>query len=194
MAKLGWIKATPRYPAKDQREKLATWGATKIYEHGKDTDDVMAFVKSIRPRDAVGVFGIHRFAPNMKQLTAVMAAIAKRGATVQDLELDLLLPPEALRGTAAYANAKRVYDGESRGTPAEYAERGAKGGRKAAKTLRVPLGSAHRQVWFAARTNLEAAQKISDMLKREVSVQTLRRKFGVSGRTAGWPAKVDTKR
>lgn len=189
MAKLGWIKASPRYPAAAQREKLVAWGAAKIYEYRKDTDDVHAVVKSARPRDVIGVVGIHRFADNMKGLALVMHAIGQRKIPIDDLDVGLQLTEGAVNALAALANAKRVFDGEARGTPEEMAERGGKGGRKTAKTRRVPLGKEHRQIWFASTTNDEAAKKVSKLMGRKVSVQTLRRKFGPSGRTAGWPPK-----
>jgi len=190
MALIGWIRSSPRYPAALQREKLKARGASKIYQFGEDTDDVLTVIKSIRAGDKFAVFGLHRLGANMKQLTVAMQAIAKRNRPVIDLELDIELPARNANAVAAYANAKRVFDGELRGTPAEYAERGRKGGNRAAKVKRIELTKAHRQVWMTSATNMAAAEKIADMLGKPVSFQTLRRKFGPSGRTAGWPPKV----
>ena len=190
MARIGWINPSPRYPANVQRDKLKAWGATKIYQRGEDTDDVYAVIKSLRSGDTFGVYGLHQLAPNMRQLTEVMRAVAKRDRPLCDLELDLELPPKHASVVAAYANAKRVYDAKVRGTPAEYAERGRKGGKAAAEEKRIEFTKADRRDWMAAGTNIEAAQRVSERHGRSIHWRTLFREYGPSGRGPGRAGKA----
>jgi len=116
-----------------------------------------------------------------------MQAIAKRNRPVIDLELDIELPARNANAVAAYANAKRVFDGELRGRqpnmPSVAERRQSRG-----QVKRIELTKAHRQVWMTSATNMRGLRR-SPYARKPVSFQTLRRKFGPSAATR-LPPKV----
>jgi len=179
--KIGFVSYSPRYPVADQRKALAEWGAGKVY--GGDVQDM---IRAIRPahKDVIGVYGLHRLAPSWSKLTTVLADIERKGATVYDLELDLA------GGTASVSNAKRVYAGERIFSSGDDAEtRGRRGGRQSSLSRTIKLTGNHKNMWRDKkyRTNEDAALAISNALGKPVSVPTIRRRFGASGRPGGWP-------
>lgn len=195
MDKLGWVRYSGRFPVTPQREAMARAGVkeNKIYEIGKDgVASVADLLKATRRGTVIVVDGVHRLAPNWPTLIATLKAIAKKGGSVMDARSGSMVDAS---GAALLAEARSVYAGEERIPTSEDArERGRQGGKASSKTRRVKLGEQHKAMWKDKQylTNPEAAAAISKALGRPVSVPTLRRRFGNSGRPAGWPNR-DTK-
>lgn len=191
MDKLGWVRYSARYPVQPQRDALLAAGVpkSKIYELGKDgVASIADLLKATRQGTVVVVDGVHRLAPNWQTLVKTLKAIGKKGGRAMDARSGAIVDAS---GAGLLAEARAVYAGEERIPTSEEAQaRGAKGGNAAAKTRRVQLGKEHQRMWHDVvkyPTNPDAAAAISKALKRPVSVQTLRRRFGNSGRLSGWP-------
>ena len=76
-------------------------------------------------------------------------------------------------------------------SPEDAKKLGRNGGLKNAALHSHRLTSNHKAIWRDQkyRTNEDAALAISNALGKPVSVPTIRRRFGASGRPGGWPKK-----
>ena len=186
----GWARYTPRFPLTKQREAIIAAGVKPdaIYEPDKKGDvTIAAFIRALRKGDVVVVDGLHRLAETWSGMLDALEQIAARGCRVMDARTG----HEADAGAAfLIADARRVYSGEARIPDHKTAvERGKKGGRR-----RQALGNEHKRMWkdiVTYKRNEDAAVAISKALGRPVSVPTLRRHFGASGRMAGWYPKSE---
>lgn len=186
----GWVRYSPKFPLTEQRAALMARGVAEAAIYDAAKHDIKDVIKAKRKGTVLVVDGLHRLAESWPQMTAALHALAKAEIKVMDARTGYLADPKP---TALLAEARRVYSGEQHVLSSEDARaRGSKGGKAAAKKKRVPLGKEHQVIWKdVARypTNREAAAAISKLLKRPVSIPTLRRKFGHSGRLAGWPVR-----
>jgi hypothetical protein len=121
----------------------------------------------------------------------IALAAAERGKPLTHSKTGWSITKEAVYLTA---EAQRVYNAEARMPNPDVArERGALAG-EVNRSRRMDLGRTVQSMWNGKlagkyRTNQDAADAVSLMLGRKVSVPTLRRRFGASGRAAGWPTK-----
>ncbi len=184
--KLGFAIYSPRHLMETQREALAKWGCREDRIYGTK-EGVENLILAARRGDVVGVYGLHRLAVSWAALTGILESIERKGVEVYDLELDL--PAR----TASVTNAKRVFAGERIFSSGDGpVERGRKGGEKAAITRTAKLNGHHKDMWRDKkkyRTNEDAALAISNAIGKTVSVPTIRRRYGASGRAGGWPGK-----
>lgn len=193
MAIRGVRRYSPRFPLKEQSAALVGAGVREqdIFTVGDDGSALEIVRKQLRKGDTLKVDGLHRLAPRWAELVPVLEAAAERNIKIVDARTSYTTDAQALYLTA---EAQRVYNAEARMPSPEAArERGALAG-EVHRSRRMEPGRKAQSMWNGKdagkyRTNQDAADAVSLMLGRKVSVPTLRRRFGPSGRAAGWPTK-----
>lgn len=183
MHRLGWIRRSKRFAARDQRAALNKFGVPdkNIYEEGpqKWAD----LLRATRTGNAIVVDGVHNLGSGntRPELLASLADLSKRGAHCVDAESGESFTAKA---GELLADAFRIRAGEVRVPDHKTAvERGKMGGGKPKVT--ALSRRAMKAIWLdkAIGTNAEAAQQCG------LSVRTLYRLFGSPGRPSGWQRK-----
>lgn len=176
----GFIRYSPRFPVARQRTALEAAGCKVVYEDGKG-EGLADAIGSLRKGDALVVDGLHRLAPTRAGVLDALEQIAARGAKVMDARTGR----STNSADAAWVvEALMVLAGEARiPSHAEAVRRGKMGGGKKKKVAMTQREA--QAIWLdkTIRTNDEAAARIG------LGIRTLYRRFGASGRLAGWPGK-----
>jgi DNA invertase Pin-like site-specific DNA recombinase len=174
----GYIRESPRHPARYQREALEAAGCRAIYEQNGEA--LSAFVRGLRKGDIVVVDGLHRLAATRPDFHRAIHAIERKGAQVMDARSGQIVDSKCV---ALVAEAFSNIAGEARIKDA--AALGEQGGRP-----KIKLKRDQREIWrdLTIPSNAEAADIIG------VSTRTLYRRYGPSGRPAGWPERLTTGR
>jgi hypothetical protein len=78
--KRGYVRATPRFPSKQQIETLLAAGVRKrdICVEGRRAETWATFIKSHRKSEAVVVDGLHRLGINREDIHAALREVAAR--------------------------------------------------------------------------------------------------------------------
>jgi hypothetical protein len=188
---IGWIGPSRKMPPSEQRERLLAAGVRpdKICELGKDgvlsLNSMFGDGKKkrglLRAGTIVCVCGLSKLAKSRPDLGEYLDRIAAVHAYARNVLTGRTVDPAS---ASEVAEAYREYAAEGKSLDSDQARKnGAKGGRK-----KTPLGRDHQKIWKDVvnyEKNEHAADKVSQMLGRLVSVQTLRNTFGVSGRMSG---------
>ena len=174
--RIGWVRASPRFPEKAQRAAVERHART-IYSSSDDAT-VYDMVKSLRAGDEVYVHGLHRLGETRAEFTAALEAIRVAGAKCFDTETETFVDVGCIEAAAA---AIGVINGERRMPTSALARRRGKMGGAVPQLAKVPHAEA-KAIWADKDlTNEQAAQRIG------LSVRTCYRRYGDSGRPAGWP-------
>lgn len=176
--RIGWIRVSHRHPAAPQ---IAAIGAhCKITYNSANGDTIGHVIQALRPGNEVYVHGLHRLGSTRRELTAALEAIRKIGARLYDTEVQAFVDVACLEAASA---AIGIINGEARMPTAALArKRGKLGGKPLAGTKMSDIEA--RKLWTNAKlTNQEAADAIG------LSLRTCYRRFGDSGRPAGWPKR-----
>jgi DNA invertase Pin-like site-specific DNA recombinase len=132
--KRGYIRASAHYSPKSQLAALLAAGVSEraIYTDLKaptvsDLPQRDLCIKSLRPGDTICVVGTHRLGVNRKDLIDILKQVDAKGASVEDVELGVVITANAAKSVA---QAVAVWAGELR-MPSKKAarERGKLGGR-----------------------------------------------------------------
>lgn len=169
---------SPRFPAAPQ---IAAIGAhCKITYSSANGDTIGHVIHTLRPGNEVYVHGLHRLGSTRRELTAALEAIRKAHALLYDTEVGGYVDVACLEAASA---AIGIINGEARmPTSALARKRGKLGGKPKAGTKMSDIEA--RKLWTNAKlTNQEAADAIG------LSLRTCYRRFGDSGRPAGWPKR-----
>jgi DNA invertase Pin-like site-specific DNA recombinase len=180
--KRGYVRATPRFPIKQQIETLLAAGVTErdIFVEGRGIETWATFIKRLRRGEAVVVDGLHRLGVNRQDIHAALRDVAAKGGIVIDAANGCV--PVDARALAAVAEAYRVISGELRiPTATEAKRRGKLGGRP--PVLMDKKTKANKRIWMTAKSNPDAERKTG------LSTVTMRRWWGPSGRPGGWPSR-----
>ena len=180
--RVGWIRATSRFPGKPQRAALEAAKCHAIYS-SMDDETLEDIYRHLREGNHLYVLGVHRLGSTRAELEATLRHCREVGVVVHDLETGGIVDLACYEAAVA---AIGVINGEVRMAGPELARRRrtARGGRKV-KQGAMPKADAER-VWRSAdlaRTDAEAATITG------VGLRTLYRWFGASGRKAGWPKR-----
>lgn len=174
--RVGWIRVSPRFPERTQRAAVEVH-ARAIYSTADDAT-VHDLVKSLRAGDEVYVHGIHRLGETRAEFTAALEAIRVAGARCYDTETGSYVDVGCIEAAAA---AIGVINGERRMPTSALARKRGKMGGGTPQLAKVPHAEA-KAIWADKDlTNEQAAQRIG------LSVRTCYRRYGDSGRPAGWP-------
>lgn len=150
-----------------------------IYEESK-TETRGDFLNAMRKGDRLVVDGLHRFGTSRIDLLDALHLAAEKGITIEDARTGRTASAEAAE---LVAEAFSVLAGEARvPTRAEAVRRGKMGG---GQPIKVKGKAAMRKVWREAKSNAAAAAATG------LTVRTLYRLFGPSGRPAGWKRRDD---
>jgi hypothetical protein len=165
--------------AEQQMAPLKSWGARTIFVDGEEDD----FVAALRPGNEGGVVALHRLGSDWDKAAERYQQIEARGATLINIETD---KPFTVADMMA---AKKWYRGERRMPNSEEAKRRALLSKRARRKLLNGHKVKAREIWrnLRIKTNDAACAKIEKLIGVEVSLATLWRAFGPSGRPRGNP-------
>lgn len=180
--RLGWVRVSAGYTKRVQvaaiqaMDPYAIWGI----EPTETWDDLIKAVDRDKD-DVLFVYGLHRLAETRRDLVARLRQLRDHRVTVYDCEAETAVDLGCVESATM---AISVINGE-RWMPskAEARRRGSKGGRP--MKGRDLTKKQRLDIWTDLNipTNDEAAGRIG------LSVRTLYRDFGSSGRPAGWPGR-----
>lgn len=173
--KIGWVRATQRYPAEPQIEALKAYGVKlAIFTAGEDT--IGDALHTLRNGDEFVVHGLSRIAETRAEVRAVLEIVRKKQGLVYDAATS-----EYVTGAGIEAVLLMIEEqnGERRMPTSEIArERGKLGGGKPGR-MRVKTADAKR-IWHDDRLTMhEAADQIG------LAWRTCYRRFGDRGLPAG---------
>lgn len=176
--RIGWIRVSPRFPASPQVAAIGTH--CRITYSSTQGDTIGHVIQALRAGNELYVHGLHRLGSTRRELTAALEAIRKAGARLYDTEVGAYVDVAGLEAASA---AIGIINGEARMPTATLArKRGKLGGKPLAGTKMSDLEA--RKLWTNSKlTNQEAADAIG------LSLRTCYRRFGDSGRPAGWPKR-----
>lgn len=180
--KVGWVRVSPRFPGKAQLEALKAAGCHAIYSTADD-ETLEDLYRHLRRDNHLHVLGLHRLGSTRAELEATLRLCHETGVVVHDLEVGGVVD---LSCFTAAISALGIINGEVRMAGPELARkrRGYRGGRKL-KQGPLPDSDA-KAAWHdvaGIRTDGEAAALIG------LGLRTLYRRYGPSGRKAGWPKR-----
>lgn len=181
---VGWVRGSPRYPAKGQSEALDRAGVRSIYSTA-DGETLTDLYRGLVAGDCLHVVGVHRLGSTRAELAASIRLCRERGVTVRDLEVGADVD---LASYEAITGALGVINGEVRMAGPELARKRRDYTNSGRKVTQGAMSVADAQkVWtdlVGVPTDDEAAT-ITGWHRT-----TLWRKFGRSGRKAGWPKRI----
>lgn len=181
--KIGWVRASHRYPEDQQIETLEREGVPKRMVYIADKDTTTAdLCKGLTGGEHVYVQGTHRLGSTRAEYAAVLDHMRKKKVTIHDTERGTVLSAETLvAAMAVVSDDLREINGEVRQTAAGWHKaRGQLGGRSVAEGALSKAKA--KAVWHdlaSYATDAEAASICG------VSTRTLVRWHGPSGRRPG---------
>lgn len=185
--KHGIFRVAPRYPKGEQIEALSAAGVRDT--HIFDWRDRADHLRTFRKGDTLCVNGLDRLGEDWGSMIALLETLSAKGVFVLNVESGRLADAGA---TADIVVASRRLIGERRRlSDPQYKAMGAKRKGKRLVTWAISDAAAAK-VWRdrGIATNDEAAATITEMNKaeggREITVPMLQKRFGGSGRPAGW--------
>lgn len=150
-----------------------------IYEESK-TETRRDFLTAMRRGDHLVVDGLHRFGTSRADLLDALHMAAEKGIVIEDAKSGRTADASAAE---LVAEAFSVLAGEARvPTRAEAVKRGKLGG---GQPIKVKGKAEKRRIWQTAESNAAAARLTG------LTVRTLYRLFGPSGRPAGWKRNTE---
>lgn len=183
----GMFRVAPRYPKGEQIEALKAAGIRE--DRIFDWQDRAENIRTLRRGDKLGVNGLDRLGEDWDDMIALLEALAARGVAVLNVESGRT---HDAGNQADFIVAQRRLIGERRRlTDRQYKAIGKKrkGKRFAVWAISDTAAAKH---WkdLSVATNEEAAAIITELNKAEggkaITVPMLQKRFGGSGRPAGW--------